>query len=110
MDAVNKVAIPAWLLAIASSYLVSYEVGAATTFGLVVQWTLKAPAKVADWLVPLVAVAAGLGIYIFILGRQPATLPPPHEWTAQFILWAGTALGVASVIGHTGGAPKTNTL
>ena|SRR3990167_1202067 len=110
MEGVNKFGLPTWLVTIASSYLLSAELGACATFGIVMQWTLKAPKRVHDWIAPLVAVLAGGALWVFALGHHPATLPPPREWNVQFIMWAMSALGFASVTGRSGGAPKSNTL
>lgn len=110
MEGVNKFGLPAWLLTIAAAYLVSTDAAACATFGLVMQWTLKAPKKVHDWIAPVVAIVVGGALYVFALGHQPAVLPPTREWSVAFVMWAFSALGIASAIGKTGGAPKSNTL
>lgn len=110
MNGVNKVALPAWLVAVATSWAVSFELGAAATLGLIMQWTLKAPAGVQNWVPPLVAVVAGIGLYVYVLGHRPTSWPVTQEWLTGFITWVFASLGVASATGRTGGAPKTDSL
>lgn len=110
MEGVNKFGLPAWLLTIGAAYLVSTEAAACATFGFIMQWTLKAPAKVHDWIAPTVAVVVGGALYVFVLGHKPAALPPSREWIVAFVMWDASALGFASATGRSGGAPKTNTL
>lgn len=110
MEGVNKVGLPAWLIAVAGSWAVSFEVGAAATLGILMQWTLKAPEKVQNWVAPVVAIAGGVGLYVFVLGHRPDSWPVTQQWLSGFIMWVFTALGVASATGRTGGAPKTDSL
>ena len=106
----NRIAIPSWLVAIASSYLLSTEIGAAATVGYFGQWLLKAPKNVPDWVPPVAIVAACGLLYVFVMGHPPAHLPPTREWWVGFIMWAMAANGVASASGRTAGAAKTNSL
>lgn len=110
MDSALKVGIPAWLAAIVGAWAISAELGAAATVGYVGQWTLKAPAKVRDWVAPAAIVTACGLLYVFALGHMPQHWPPSREWFAGFITWAAASLGVASASGRTGGAAKTNSL
>lgn len=106
----SAVGVPAWLVGIIGAWAVSFEVGAAATVGYLAQWTLKAPAKIRDWVAPLVIVVACLVLWVFALGHMPAQWPPSREWVSEFVIWAAAALGVASASGRTGGAARTNSL
>lgn len=108
----NVVGIPAWLIAIASSFMISTEIGAAAVVGYLSQWTVKAPAGIRDWASPMIIVVGCGVLWMFVLGHRPETFThwPPREWWAGFIGWAFSALGIASASGRTGGAPKTNSL
>jgi sterol desaturase/sphingolipid hydroxylase (fatty acid hydroxylase superfamily) len=110
VDGLSKVGLPAWLIAVLSSWAVSVEVGSAVTLGYAVQWALKAPAKVADWVAPLVVVVGGAVLYVFVLGHAPTSWPPSNAWVGGLVLWTAAALGTASASGLTGGAPATNSL
>lgn len=110
MGGASNIGVPAWLAAVIGAYAISFELGAAATVGYVSQWTLKAPARIKDWVAPVAVVTACLVLYIFVLGHMPAHWRPDREWFAGFIGWAATAMGVASAAGRTSGAPKTNSL
>jgi hypothetical protein len=110
VNGVGKVALPLWLAAVLSSWAVSVELGSATTLGLAVQWSLKAPANVAGWVAPVVVLVGGSLLYVFALGHLPGGWPPSHAWIAGLAFWITSSLGTASASGLTGGAPATNSL
>lgn len=110
MNKTMMLGVPTWLGGIIAAWALSSELGAAATVGYVAQWTLKAPAKVRDWIAPVAIVLACGGLYVFALGHRPESWPPSREWFAGFIGWAASAMGVASAAGRTGGAAKTNSL
>lgn len=107
---VTNVAVPAWLAAIVGAWFISPELGAASLIGYAGQWALKAPKQIRDWAAPLIVVVVCLGVWTVGLGHMPAAFPPPREWWAAFATWATAALGIGSVSGHTGGAPRTNSI
>ena len=109
MDKSLAVGAPAWLVAIFGAFALSRELGWACAIGYFFQWVLKAPKKVWNWVPPAVMTLTCGAVWVFVLGHRP-TLPIPTQWWADFGPWALSAMGAASVSGHTGGAPRTNSL
>ena len=108
----NKFGMPAWLAAVVAAWFVGPEVGLAATLGLIAQWTLKAPANVADWLSPVAVTLACFVAWVFVLGHAPARWYPlpDRSWWEAFAVFAASTLGLASTAGQTGGAPASNSL
>ena len=108
----NKFGMPAWLAAVVAAWFVGPEVGLAATLGLIAQWTLKAPANVADWLSPVAVTLACFVAWVFVLGHAPARWYPlpDRSWWEAFAVFAASTLGLASAAGQTGGAPASNSL
>jgi len=109
MGGLSVIGLPAWLIGVLSSWAISFEVGSAATLGYAVQWALKAPERVANWIAPVVVLLGGASLYIFVLGHPP-TFPITNSWVSGLVLWIAAALGVGSAAGHTGGAPATNSI
>lgn len=109
MDRTLAVGAPAWLVAIFGAFALSHEMGWACALGYVSQWALKAPKNVPNWIPPAAVAIVCAAVWVFVLGHRPS-MPIPTEWWADFGPWALSAMGAASAAGHTGGAPRTNSI
>ena len=103
----HPLGISAWLLAIVGAFAVSPELGSVVAIGYLIQWTLKAPAKLQGWIAPVVAVGSCLGAYWFF---HPPTTGLTQQWLQAWAMWTLAALGGGSAAGATKGAAGTNAL
>lgn len=104
----HPIGISAWLLAIIAAFVTSLEMGAAVTIGYLIQWTLKAPARVSMWIAPAVALGSCFASYWFF--HPPAGAPDVETWVKGYAMWTLSTLGAGSAAGMTRGAAGTNTL
>lgn len=106
METVNKAVVPAWIVAVLSSFAVSIDLGVAACVGLVGQWLGKAPAGVPTWAAQLGMIAAvAAGYYLLHLHG-----PFDHAYFVQMAVFGLSSLGIASATAATGGAPHTNSI
>lgn len=105
---VKTPAVAAWLVGIAFAFSTSLENGLLVSLGYVSQWALKAPAKVRDWLAPLLVTVACIGSFAAL--HHAAGFYAKYSWWQDAIKWSLAALGIASAAGRTGGAAKTNSM
>lgn len=80
---------------------------AAVALGYALQW-VKSFKKVPTWAAQLLTVALMVGVYgVFISGPTAGNW---REWLVGVVGWGLSALGVASVAGAAGAAPKTDSI
>ena len=80
---------------------------AAVVLGYVLQW-VKAFKRFPTWAVQIVTVVLMVGVYgTFISGPEVGHI---RQWLVEVVGWGLSALGVASVAGAAGAAPKTDSI
>lgn len=80
---------------------------AAVALGYALQW-VKGFKEVPTWAAQLVTVVLMVVVYgVFVSGPQAGHV---REWLVGVVGWGLSALGVASVAGAAGAAPKTDSI
>jgi hypothetical protein len=104
MGETNRIAVPAWIIAVLGSFAVSVELGGAAVVGLLGQWFLKAPSGFPTWLAQLLILVVVVGGYWLLHPTWPLT----QSFMVSAAGWGLSALGISSLSAGTGGAPTTN--